>query len=114
MSWYYSPSISDDMAIGIMSKLIKQRKESIQNFIAGERGDLASIEQDECLFIQSYLPKQMSEVEIDDIINEAIERLNASSIKDMGKVMADIKLLLTGKADMSQVGSLLKKKLGCK
>lgn len=100
------------MAINIMSKLIKQRKESIQNFISGGREDLVAGEQEECGYIQAYLPEQMTEEKIAEIINDAVNRLGASTIKDMGKVMADIKPVLTGKADMSLVGSLLKKKLG--
>ncbi len=99
------------MAINIMSKLIKQRKESIQNFVSGGREDLVASEQEECAFIQAYLPEQMSEDKITEIIDAAVVKLSASTVKDMGKVMAEIKPVLAGKADMTLVGSLLKKRL---
>jgi uncharacterized protein len=102
---------SDEAIISIITRLIKQRKESIQNFLAGGRDDLVDNEQAECAVIQTYLPDQLSEDEIMLTIDSAIERLEAKTIKDMGKVMNDIKSFLAGKADMSLVGSIIRKKL---
>jgi uncharacterized protein len=100
------------MVVGIISKLIKQRKESIKSFIDGGRQDLADAEKIECDFISSYLPAQMSAEEVGKVIDEVIARLGASTVKDMGKVMAEAKSQLMGKTDISEVGSLVKQKLG--
>ena len=87
---------SDDMIITIMTKLVKQRKESIKSYLDGGRQDLADTEQSECLVIMSYMPKQLSTEEVTKIIEDSIVKLNATSIKDMGKVMAEVRPLLAG------------------
>eukprot|EP01031_Cornospumella_fuschlensis_P028973 gene28973-34965_t len=105
---------SDEMIVSIMSKLIKQRKESIKSYQDGNRADLAAAEQEECDFISAYMPVQMSEDEIVKHIDEMIQKVGATTIKDMGKVMAQAKPFFNGKADMALVGEILKKKLGGK
>ncbi len=94
-----------------MSKLVKQRKESMKSFIDGGRSDLASAEQEECDHIISYLPKQMSEEELIGIIEETIASTDAKTVKDMGKVISVLRNSLAGKADMGVVGGLVKKRL---
>ena len=103
--------VDEDSAILIMSKLVKQRKESIKSYLDGGRSDLADAESMECDVIQSYMPTQLSQEEVAAVINESIRLINATSIKDMGKVMADIRPKLSGKADLSQVGEIIKKLL---
>lgn len=94
-----------------MSKLIKQRKESIKSYLDGNRPDLVDSEQLECDAISNYMPTQLSQEDIENHINIAIQQVNATSVKDMGKVMNILKPLLAGKADMSDVGNIIKKKL---
>eukprot|EP01036_Dinobryon_divergens_P025680 gene25680-34253_t len=103
--------VDEDAAILIMSKLVKQRKESIKSYLDGGRSDLADAETVECNVIQSYMPTQLSQEEIAAVITESIRIINATTIKDMGKVMADIRPKLSGKADLSQVGEIIKKLL---
>ncbi|RYY87836.1 GatB/YqeY domain-containing protein [archaeon] len=105
---------SDEMIVGIMSKLVKQRKESIKSYQDGNRPDLAAAEQEECDFISAYMPVQMSEVEIIKYIDEMIQKVGASTVKDIGKVLAQAKPFFNGKADMALVGAIMKKKLGGK
>eukprot|EP00981_Chlorochromonas_danica_P009284 scaffold2602_cov177-Ochromonas_danica.AAC.5 len=104
----------DEMIIAIMSKLVKMRKESIKSFQDGGRNDLVAAEQEECDFITSYMPKQLSLEEVTKVIDELIASVGAKTIKDMGKVMTPARAQLTGKADLSQVGDIIKKKLGGK
>lgn len=76
----------DEVAVGLFSKLIKQRKESMKSYIDGGRADLAEIEKQECEVIASYLPQQLSEEEVDALVTSAIAKLEATTVKDMGKV----------------------------
>lgn len=91
-----------------MSKLVKQRRESIQSFTEGGRPELAAIEQEECSFIMTYLPEQMSDDDIKKIVLDAIAKVGALTLKDMGKVVAFIRPTLQGKADMSSVSNIIK------
>lgn len=100
------------MIVAIMSKLVKQRKESIKSFVDGGRPELATAEQEECDFIISYMPKQMTEDEIAKFVEEVVAKVGATTVKDMGKVMAEVRPALAGKADMALVGDMIKKKLG--
>jgi uncharacterized protein len=104
--------VDDDAAIAIMSKIVKQRRESIKSYSDAGRQDLADNEQEELDVINAYLPQPFSAEEVDAMINEAITRLAATTIKDMGKVMNDLRPKMAGKADIAQVGDLIKKKLG--
>lgn len=94
-----------------MSKLVKQRKESIKSYLDGGRTDLAEAETKECEVIVSYMPSQLTPEEIQAVIAESIRLNNATTVKDMGKVMADVRPKLSGKADLSQVGEMVKKLL---
>jgi uncharacterized protein len=78
--------ISDEVLAAVLSKLVKQRKDSISSYTSGGRHDLAESEQRECDLISSYLPQQMSALELDDLVDSTIVELGASSVKDMGKV----------------------------
>ncbi|MBA3661567.1 MAG: GatB/YqeY domain-containing protein [Gammaproteobacteria bacterium] len=103
--------LSDDQIQAILNKLIKQRRDSITQFEAGNRPDLASKEAAEILVIQTYLPEQLSEVEIEQAITTAIQETSAFSAKDMGKVMGLLKASLHGRADMTVVSSKVKERL---
>jgi len=108
----HQPLPSDALALEIMSKLVKQRKESIKSYTDGGRQDLADTEQEECDVIAVYMPRQLSAEEVDGIIAATIVKVGATTVKDMGKVMAELKPLLSGKADMGSVGNSIKVMLG--
>lgn len=104
---------TDDAAmIQILDKMSKQRRESIEQFESAKRQDLADGEKKELEIIQTYLPEQLSEDEIANLINEAVSTTGASGIRDMGKVMGILKPQLQGRADMSAVSAKIKAKLG--
>jgi uncharacterized protein YqeY len=105
-------TLDDAQVFSVLEKMIKQRKESIAQFEAGNRPDLVEKEIAEVTLLQAYLPSQLSETEIDALIAEAIASTGAASIKDMGKVMAVIKAKAQGRADMAAVGPKIKAKLG--
>jgi uncharacterized protein YqeY len=92
--------------------MIKQRRESLVQFKAGNRQDLVDKESAEIALLQSYLPSPLSDAEIDALISDAIQATGAASVKDMGKVMAIIKAKAQGRADLAQVGAKIKAKLG--
>jgi uncharacterized protein len=100
--------VSDDEILGILAKMIKQRQESARAYEEGGRLDLAAQERAEIGIIRDYLPKQMSESEVDKAVAEAIEDTGACSIRDMGKVMAHLKARHTGKMDFARAGAALK------
>lgn len=103
---------TDDAAmIQILDKMAKQRRESIEQFEAASRQDLADAEKRELEIIQTYLPEQMSSEEIDALINEAMAATGASGMRDMGKVMGLLKPKLQGRADMSAVSAQIKARL---
>jgi uncharacterized protein YqeY len=104
-------TLDDGQVLAVLEKLIKQRKESITQFENGGRADLAAKEQSELNVLQTYLPAQMSDAEIDALIAEAIASSGATSIKDMGKVMGVVKAKAQGKADMGAVSARIKQKL---
>ena len=103
--------LTDEQITSILNKMIKQRRDSISQFEAGNRPDLVKREADEITIIQSYLPAQMGEGEIEDAVTAAIKEAGASSAKDMGKVMGLLKTKLQGKADMTVVSGKVKEKL---
>jgi uncharacterized protein len=105
-------TLDDTQVISVLDKMIKQRKESIVQFKAGNRQDLADKESAEIILLQGYLPAALADAEIDALINEAVAATGAASIKDMGKVMAIIKAKAQGRADMATVGAKIKAKLG--
>lgn len=104
--------IDDARALGILDKMVKQRHDSITQFEAGRRPDLADIERAEIAVLKSYLPRQLGETELDEIIDQAIIDSGAQSIRDMGKVMGHLKAKAAGRADMSAVGARVKERLG--
>jgi uncharacterized protein len=103
--------LDDIQVLSVLEKMIKQRKESLVQFQAGNRQDLAEKEAAEITLLQGYLPSQLSAAEIDALINEAVAVTGAASIKDMGKVMAAIKAKAQGRADLGKVGAIIKAKL---
>jgi uncharacterized protein YqeY len=105
-------SLDDAQVLSVLEKMIKQRKESLVQFQAGNRPDLVAKESGEIALLQGYLPSQLSDSEIDALIAEAISSTGAASIKDMGKVMGIIKGKAQGRADMAAVGAKIKAKLG--
>ncbi|MGO9949823.1 MAG: GatB/YqeY domain-containing protein [Steroidobacteraceae bacterium] len=104
--------LDDAQVLSVLEKMIKQRKESVVQFKAGNRQDLVDKESAEITLLQGYLPAALSDTEIDALINEAVAATGAASIKDMGKVMAIIKAKAQGRADMGALGAKIKTKLG--
>ena len=105
-------TLDDAQVIAVLEKMVKQRKESIVQFEQGGRSDLADKEKSEIALLQTYLPAQLSEAEVDALIKEAIAATGAASVKDMGKVMGIVKGKAAGRADMGAVGARIKQKLG--
>jgi uncharacterized protein len=104
--------LDDTQVLSVLEKMIKQRKESVVQFQAGNRQDLVDKENAEITLLQGYMPAQLSDAELDALISEAVAATGAASIKDMGKVMAIIKSKAQGRADMAAVGTKIKAKLG--
>jgi uncharacterized protein YqeY len=104
--------LDDVQVLSVLEKMVKQRRESITQFEAGGRADLVASEQAELVVLQGYLPEQLSEAELADLVNAAIASTGAASIKDMGKVMGVLKGQAAGRADMGKVGALIKARLG--
>jgi len=104
-------TLDDAQVLSVLDKMIKQRKESLVQFQAGNRQDLVDKESAEITLLQGYLPSQLSDADIDGLINDAIAASGAGSIKDMGKVMAIIKGKAQGRADMAAVGAKIKARL---
>lgn len=103
--------LSDEDILAILNKMIKQRRDSITQFEAGNRPDLAQKEAEEVSIIQQYLPAQLSATEIEQAVAAAVQESGATSAKDMGKVMGLLKTKLHGKADMTLVSAKVKEKL---
>ncbi len=100
--------LDDAQVIVVLDKMLKQRRESITQFRAADREDLAVVEEQEIVVIREFLPQPLSEDEINAIVLEAITASNASAIKDMGKVMGLVKPKMQGRADMSVVSAKIK------
>jgi len=105
-------TLDDSQVLSVLEKMIKQRKESLVQFQAGNRQDLVEKEAAEITLLQGYLPSQLSDAELDALIGDAITASGAVSVKDMGKVMGIIKGKAQGRADMAAVGAKIKAKLG--
>ena len=103
--------LADADVVGVIDKMIKQRRESIVQFEKGGRQDLAQNEQFEIGVLQAYMPQSMTDAEIETAVAEAIATAGARVPSDMGKVMGALKGKLAGRADMSKVSSLVKAKL---
>ncbi|TNF65531.1 MAG: GatB/YqeY domain-containing protein [Gammaproteobacteria bacterium] len=105
-------TITDELAISTLTKMIKQRKDSAEQYQKAQRDELAEKELLEISILQQYLPQQLSESEINELINHAIDTTDASTMKDMGKIMSIVRPQLIGRADMGIVSQLIKSKLG--
>jgi len=105
-------SLDDAQVVAVLEKMVKQRKESLVQFQAGNRQDLVDKESAEIDLLKTYLPSQLDDAEIDALIADAIAATGAASVKDMGKVMGVIKAKAQGRADMGAVGAKIKAKLG--
>ncbi len=105
-------TLDDAQVISTLEKMIKQRRESVAQFLAGKRQDLVDKETAEIALLQSYMPSALGEGEIDALIGAAITASGAASIKDMGKVMGLIKPQVAGRADMGAIGAKIKARLG--
>jgi uncharacterized protein len=103
--------LTDADVLSIIDKMIKQRRDSITQFEAGKREDLAAIERAEVDLLTAYMPARLADAEIDALIAEAIASSGASGIAGMGKVMALLKPKLAGRADMGAVSARIKAKL---
>ena len=103
--------IDDAGILGVLNKMVKQRRDSVTQFQSGGRDDLAAIELAEIAVLEAYLPQQLSGAELDALIGQAISDNEASSIRDMGKVMAQVKEKAGGRADMAAVGTKVKARL---
>jgi uncharacterized protein len=105
-------SLDDAQVVAVLEKMVKQRKESLVQFQAGNRQDLVDKESAEIDLLKTYLPSQLGDAELDALIADAIAATGAASVKDMGKVMGVIKAKAQGRADMGAVGAKIKAKLG--
>ena len=106
-----SGDLSKNDEIQILSKLVKQRKESADIYLSQNRPELAKIETDQADIIKQFLPEQLTEIEIEKIVNEIISKINASGMKDMGKVMGLATKELSGKADGKTISQIVRKNL---
>jgi len=106
--------LDDAQVIAAIEKMIKQRKDSISQYLAAARTDLADVEQYELGVLQAYLPAQLASAEVEAIVAAAISATGAASAKDMGKVIALVKPQLAGRADMGKVSDLIKQKLAAR
>jgi uncharacterized protein YqeY len=97
--------------LDILNKMVKQRRDSVSQFRDGNREDLAEIELAEIAVLETYLPEQLSAAELDEMIDQAIADSGATSIRDMGKVMGQVKTKAQGRADMGAVGAKVKARL---
>jgi hypothetical protein len=104
--------LDDAAVLSVLDKMVKQRRDSVEQFQKGNRNDLADIELAEIAVLEEYLPEQLGDEEIDALIEEAITTSGAESIRDMGKVMGQIKSKAAGQADMGAVGAKVKARLG--
>ncbi len=100
--------LDDARIIAILDKMVKQRRESIAQFKTAGRDDLVKQESYEIDIIQEFLPQALSEEEVEEIVNRAIEQTGASSINDMGKVMGLVKPQIIGRADMGEISGRIK------
>jgi uncharacterized protein len=100
--------LDDTQVLAVLDKMIKQRRESITQFEAGSRADLVAKESAELSVLQSYLPTQLADAEVESLIRAAIASTGAASMKDMGKVMAAVKPQVQGRTDMGALSARVK------
>jgi uncharacterized protein len=104
--------LDDSNVIAVIEKMLKQRRDSIAAYESANRNDLADVEKFEVTVLQTYLPQQLTEDEIKDILEKVVVDTGAAGIKDMSKVMSAIKPLVAGRADMGKISGLIKTRLG--
>ena len=104
--------LDDAAVLAVLEKMVKQRRDSVEQFTRGGRDDLVAVEQAEIEVLAAYLPAKMDDAELDALIDEVITATGAENIRDMGKVMGAIKSKAAGKADMGAVGAKVKARLG--
>ena len=105
--------LNDDEVIGVISKEIKTRKDSIKEFERGNRQDLVDETNKEIEILEAYLPEQLSEEEVNQIISEVFDKVQPSGMQDMGKLMGMITPLVKGKSDLGSVSSKVRERLSC-
>ncbi|HYP57273.1 MAG TPA: GatB/YqeY domain-containing protein [Beijerinckia sp.] len=105
-------TISDEDILGLLQKMVKSRQESVEIYDKAGRSELADQEREEIAVIQSFLPQQLSEADVEAAITEAIAETGAASIKDMGKVVGVLKAKFAGRMDFGKASALVKAKLG--
>ena len=103
--------LDDVQILVVLEKMLKQRKDSISQYVAASREDLADVERDEMVVIEAYLPTKLDDAEIDALITDAIAATGATTARDMGKVMAVVKEKAAGRADMGVVSGKIKARL---
>ena len=101
----------DSVVLATLKKMIKQRKDSIEQFEKGGRSDLSKIEKDELLILDKYMPEMMAEEAIDELVTKTISEVGATGPQDMGKVMGHLKGSIGDSADMGLVSKIVKEKL---
>lgn len=104
--------MDDPAVLAVLEKMVKQRRDSVSQFVDGGREDLAAIERAEIEVIEAYLPEPLDAAELEQIIADAIRDTGADSMRDMGKVMAAIKAKAQGRADIGAVSGIVKARLG--
>ena len=104
--------LNDVQIIGVTEKLVKQRRESADLYRKAEREELAAKEESEILILKAYLPEPLGDAELAALIDDVIRESGAESVKDMGKVMGQIKARAQGRADMAKVGQQVRERLG--
>ncbi len=103
--------IDDPDVLGVLTKMVKQRRDSVSQFTEGGRKDLADAELAEIAVLEEYLPEPLSETELDELIDRAIDETGATGMRDMGKVMGIVKDRVQGRADMGAVSGRVKSRL---
>jgi len=103
--------LDDAGVLAVLDKMVKQRRDSVEQFEKGNREDLAAIERDEIAVLENYLPEQLSADDLAALVDEVIAATGAESIRDMGKVMGQIKAKAAGRADMGAVSATVKERL---
>ncbi len=104
--------LDDADVLGVLTKMVKQRRDSVEQFEKGNREDLARIERDEIAVLDDYMPEQLSAEELTAMVDDVIQATGAESIRDMGKVMGQIKARASGRTDMGAVSATVKERLG--
>lgn len=104
-------TLNDEQAIAVLTKMVKQRRDSVAQYTAAGRDELAQVEAEEIQILEEFLPQPLTEEEISALIDASILEMSASSMADMGKVMGALKPKVLGRADMASISAMIKAKL---